>query len=214
LGAQLAQWVDDSGSDKLWNLVQTSEGYYKLQSTANASLYATAATAGGAVDLQAATDAHTQQWQTVIDFGTTAGAGFKVVNRNSGKVAGVSGASTADGASIVQWADTGSADQRWNISRNTGGNAVITNAGSAKVAGVYQGSTSQGVRAVQWTSTGAADQQWTFAANGPYYTIQNVNSNRYLGVSSGSTANGANLVQWAGNGSLDQQWQLVQVSGT
>jgi len=212
-GAQLTQWVDDSGSDKLWNLVQTSEGYYKLQSTANTSLYATAATAGGAVDLQTATDAYAQQWQTVIDFGTTAGAGFKVVNRNSGKVAGVSGASTANGASIVQWTDSSSTDQRWSVSRNANGNAVITNGASAKVVGVYQGSTSQGARAVQWTNTGAADQQWAFTASGPYYTIQNVNSSLYLGVSGGSTTNGANVVQWAGTGSLDQQWQLVQVSG-
>jgi hypothetical protein len=219
-GTKLTQWVDDGASDKLWNLVSTSDGYYQLQSTANTSLFATAATAGGAVDLQAAIDANTnasgaqtQQWQLVIDFTTTAGAGFKMVNRNSGKVAGVNGGSTANGASIVQWTDNGSADQRWRISRNANGNAVLTNDASGKVVGVYQGSTSQGARAVQWTSTGATNQQWTFAASGPYYTIQNVNSNLYLGVLGGSVSNGAEVVQWTGNGSLDQQWQLVQVSG-
>ena len=219
-GTKLTQWVDDGGSDKLWNLAQTSDGYYRLQSTANTSLYATAATANGAVDLQSAIDVNTdpngayaQQWQLVIDFSTTAGAYFKVVNHNSGKVLGVSGASTSDGASIVQWPYTGSTDQLWKVSLNSSGNAVITNNGSAKVAGVYQGSTSPGARAVQWTNTGAADQQWTFVAGGPYYTIRNVNSSLYLGVLGGSTADGAGVVQWTGNGSLDQEWQLVQVSG-
>jgi hypothetical protein len=219
-GTKLTQWVDDGGSDKLWNLVQTSDGYYQLQSTANTSLYATAATPGGAVDIEGGIDpsanaagAHTQQWQLVIDFSTTSGAYFKVVNHNSGKALGVSGASTSDGASIVQWTYTGSTDQLWNVSLNSNGKAVITNDASAKVAGVYQGSTAQGAHAVQWTNTGAADQQWTFAASGPYYTIQNTNSGLDLGVSGGSTADGANAVQWAGNGSLDQQWQLVQVSG-
>ena len=212
-GAKLTQWVDDGGSDKLWNLVQTSDGYYQLQSTANTSLYATAATAGGAVDLENATGTAPQQWQLVIDFTTTSGAYFKVVNRNSSKTLGVYGASTSNGASIVQWTYTGSTDQLWNVALNSNGNTVITNNASAKVVGVYQGSTSQGAQAVQWTNTGATDQQWTFTPSGPYYTVQNVNSSLYLGVSGASTANGANVVQWAGNGSLDQQWQLVQVSG-
>lgn len=219
-GTDLAQWVDDGGADKLWNLVPTSDGYYQLRSSANTSLYATGATAGAAVDLETAVDvntnpagAHAQQWQLVMDFGTTSGASFEVVNRNSGKVLGVYGAGTSDGAAIVQWTYTGSTDQLWNVSLNSGGKAVITDDNSAKVVGVHQASTSQGAQAVQWTGTGAADQQWIFAASGPYYTIQNVNSGLYLGVSGGSTANGADVVQWAGNGSLDQQWQLVQVSG-
>jgi len=212
-GTKLTQWVDDGSSDKLWNLVQTTDGYYRLQSTANTALYATAATAGGAVDLQSLSTATTQQWQLVIDLATTAGAYFKVVNRNSSKTLGVSGASTANGASIVQWTYTGSTDQLWNVALNSSGKAVITNNNSAKVVGVYQGSTSAGTRTVQWSNTGAADQQWTVTSSGPYYTVQNVNSGLYLGVSGGSTADGANVVQWTGSGSLDQQWQLVQVSG-
>ncbi|MCJ1697770.1 RICIN domain-containing protein [Rathayibacter caricis] len=37
-GQQLTQWVDDNGSDKLWNLVPTSGGYYRIQSTKNTSV--------------------------------------------------------------------------------------------------------------------------------------------------------------------------------
>ena len=219
-GTQLTQWVDDGGTDKLWNLVTTSDGYVKLQSNKNTALYATGATAGGAVDVEAAIDpatnptgANAQQWQLVIDFGTTANAYFKVVNRNSGKVLGVYGGSLANGASAVQWTDTSSQDQGWRVTLNSSGNAVLTDRASGKVVGISQGSTTQGASAVQWTNTGAADQQWTFTASGPYYTIRNVNSGLYLGVLGGSTADGAQVVQWAGNSSLDQQWQLVQVSG-
>jgi hypothetical protein len=64
-GAKLTQWVDDNGTDKLWNLVAASGGYYKLQSVKNTALYATATTAGGAVDVEAATTSNAQQWQLV-----------------------------------------------------------------------------------------------------------------------------------------------------
>ena len=64
-GAKLAQWVDDGGTDKLWNLVSAGGGYYKLQSVKNTSLYATAATAGGAVDIEVASISSAQQWQLI-----------------------------------------------------------------------------------------------------------------------------------------------------
>jgi len=64
-GAKLAQWVDDGGTDKLWNLVPVTGGYYKLQSVKNTAMYATAATAGGAVDIETTSTATSQQWQLV-----------------------------------------------------------------------------------------------------------------------------------------------------
>jgi hypothetical protein len=65
-GAKLAQWVDDGGTDKLWNLVPVAGGYYKLQSAKNTAMYATAATAGGAADIETASTAYARQWQLVV----------------------------------------------------------------------------------------------------------------------------------------------------
>jgi hypothetical protein len=50
-----------------------------------------------------------------VDLGHSAGAYYKLVNRHSGKVLSVLGGSTADGARVVQWADTGSLDQQWQL---------------------------------------------------------------------------------------------------
>jgi len=41
---------------------------------------------------------------------------FRIANVNSGKVLGVAGMSTADSASVVQFADTGTADHNWLVS--------------------------------------------------------------------------------------------------
>jgi hypothetical protein len=73
-GTQLTQWTDDGGTDKLWNLVSSGDGYYELQSAKGPSLYATAATAGAAVTLAAAStaDPTAQQWQLVRQAPTAA----------------------------------------------------------------------------------------------------------------------------------------------
>jgi hypothetical protein len=51
-----------------------------------------------------------QQWQVVA-----VGSNYKLVNRNSGLALTVSGASTSDGAQIVQQAYTGASSQLWSL---------------------------------------------------------------------------------------------------
>jgi hypothetical protein len=145
------------------------------------------------------------------DYGHSAGSYYKLVNRKSGLVLGVSGGSLANGAQLLQWTDTGSADQAWHVT-TTSGITKFGDRNSGQVLGIWQASTAQGANAVQWLDTGSADQQWKMTAVGSYYKLVNVNSGMVLGVSGGSTAAGASVVQWADTGTLDQQWQLVQVS--
>lgn len=145
-----------------------------------------------------------------VDLGHSAGTYDKLVNRKSGKVLGVNGGNLADGASLVQWTDTGADDQAWHMT-TVGGATVLGNRGSGRVAGVYQSGTADGAQVVQWLDTGAADQHWQVVQDGSYVKLRNVNSGKVLGVLGGSTADGAQVVQWTDNGSLDQQWQIVQV---
>jgi hypothetical protein len=146
------------------------------------------------------------------DFGNSAGAYYKLVNRRSGKALGVSGGALDDGRSAVQWTDNGSADQAWHATTLANGNTVFGNRGSGRVLGVYQASTSQGANVVQWLDTAAADQQWLLVQAGAYVKIKNVNSGLLLGVLGASLSDGAQITQWPDTGSLDQQWLLVQVS--
>jgi hypothetical protein len=146
-----------------------------------------------------------------MDFGDSAGAYYKLVNRNSGLVVGVSGGSLANGAGLVQWTDTGAADQAWHVT-TTSGVTKFGNRNSGQVVGIWQSGTADGDQAVQWLGTGVADQQWQMAAVGSYYKFVNVNSGKVLGVLGGSLSAGVQVVQWDDTGALDQQWQVVQVS--
>lgn len=73
-GTQLAQWVDDGGSDKLWNLVPTTDGYYRIQSAKNTSLYMTGTAynplrLGTAIDTSSDPTAdYSQQWELVPSY--------------------------------------------------------------------------------------------------------------------------------------------------
>lgn len=146
------------------------------------------------------------------DFGSSAGAYYKLVNRNSGKVLGVLGGSLSDGTNAVQWSDNGSADQAWHVTTLANGNKVLTDRNSGDALGIWQGQSTDGANAVQWVDNGSTDQQWQLVQVGSYYKLRNVKSGKVLGIYQGSTANGAQAVQWTDTGALDQQWQLVQVS--
>ncbi|WP_340384581.1 hypothetical protein U5640_42680 [Streptomyces sp. SS7] len=63
-GQKIGQWVDNSRTGS-WNLVRTSDGFYRLQSVKNTSLYLTGATAGGQLTLQTAATDGSQDWELV-----------------------------------------------------------------------------------------------------------------------------------------------------
>ncbi|WP_405467928.1 RICIN domain-containing protein [Streptomyces canus] len=63
-GQKIGQWVDNSATGS-WNLVKTSDGFYKLQSVKNTSLYLTGATAGSQLTLQTAATDGSQDWELV-----------------------------------------------------------------------------------------------------------------------------------------------------
>ncbi|MBK3642104.1 RICIN domain-containing protein [Streptomyces sp. MBT33] len=63
-GQKIGQWVDNSATGS-WNLVKTSDGFYKLQSVKNTSLYLTGASAGTQLTLQTALTDGSQDWELV-----------------------------------------------------------------------------------------------------------------------------------------------------
>ncbi|MFI6931050.1 alpha-L-fucosidase [Streptomyces sp. NPDC050287] len=139
------------------------------------------------------------------DLGT-----FKVVNRKSGKVLDVSGASTADGGAIIQWPWTGGTNQQWKLLPNTDGSYRLSNVKSGKMLDSPGGST-QGTTLDQWTDTSSDNQWWKLApsSTGGYYTLVNVHNGWYADVKDASTADGAKVIQWTATGATNQDWQIV-----
>jgi sugar lactone lactonase YvrE len=134
---------------------------------------------------------------------------YYVQNVNSGMVLGVAGASTAEGANIVQWLVNGSTDQKWNIRELPNGAYVFTDANSGLVIGVWGASLNYGAPLIQWSGNNSPDQHWYLIQNGAFWNIKDVNSGLYMDISGGSTAQGADAFQWPANGGQSQLWTLT-----
>ncbi len=136
---------------------------------------------------------------------------YRFLNLNSGQALDVNGASTANGAGIIQWPQNGGNNQQWQITDNGGGYYKITNRNSGQALDVNMSSTANGAGIIQWPWNGGNNQQWqlTATSTGVYKAI-NRNSGLALDVNGASTANGAGIIQWPWGGGNNQQWQIVQ----
>ena len=137
------------------------------------------------------------------------GGWFRLANRNSGKVLDVNGASTAEGAKVIQWTWSGSTNQQWQLLPNADGSFRL----SARHSGlVLTAGSTQGAQLEQRADTGGNDQWWKLVdAGGGQVTLVNVRTGWCADVDGSSKADGAKVIQWAANGVANQQWQVVWV---
>jgi beta-glucanase (GH16 family) len=132
---------------------------------------------------------------------------YTIKNRNSGKFLDVSGSSTSDGATIVQWPATGGNNQRWQFISVGSGYYAIKNVYSGKYMDIEGASTANDAKNIQWTYSGATNQQWQLVSAGSgYYKIKNRKSGKILDISGASTADGAQNIQYTDNGGYNQHW--------
>ncbi|MBL1286647.1 glycoside hydrolase family 127 protein [Streptomyces sp. For3] len=135
---------------------------------------------------------------------------YRIANRNSGKVLGVDGMSTANSAHVVQFGDTGTADHLWRLVANGDGWYRIRNQHSGKVLGVDLMSTANSAHVVQFDDNDTADHLWQLVPDGDgWYHIRNRNSDKVLGVDGMSGADSAHVVQYDDNGTADHLWKLL-----
>jgi Ricin-type beta-trefoil lectin domain-like len=132
---------------------------------------------------------------------------------HSGHNLDVEGASTADGARIIQWYQSFSGNsyapnQLWTFEAvpNTYDTYYIKSRSSGKVLTVN--SYAAGAQVVQWTTHGGTNQQWVEVKVGAASKYRNVWSGLYLDVSGYSYAAGAPLVQWYQTSGLNQQFYI------
>ncbi|WIX89640.1 non-reducing end alpha-L-arabinofuranosidase family hydrolase [Amycolatopsis sp. DG1A-15b] len=141
-------------------------------------------------------------------------AWYVLLNRNSGKALDVNGASTTDGAGLIQWSRTNATNQQFQFVDSGGGYYRLRARHSGKVLDVFNWSTADGASIVQWTDGNGANQQFSLADSaGGYVRLVNRNSGKVAGVQGASTADGAGVEQRSDAGGNNQQWQLVKVDG-
>ncbi|MCX2946716.1 non-reducing end alpha-L-arabinofuranosidase family hydrolase [Lentzea sp. NEAU-D7] len=141
-------------------------------------------------------------------------AWYVLLNRASGKALDVNGASTADGAGIVQWARTNATNQQFQFVDSGGGYYRLRARHSGKVLDVFNWSAADGAAVVQWPDVNGANQQFRLAdSDGGHVRLVNRNSGKAVEVQGAATADGARVVQYTDWNGGNQQWQLVRVGG-
>ncbi|MGW2541117.1 glycosyl hydrolase family 95 catalytic domain-containing protein [Kitasatospora sp. NPDC001574] len=145
---------------------------------------------------------------TTITVGLLTGE-FKLVNRNSGLVMDVFGGSSADGAPVIQYAWSGSTNQRWRLLPDHDGSFRLSSVRSGRVLEDPGASGTVGKALHQWSDTNSGNQWWRLVPTGTggHYRLVNVRSGLCADVRSGSTSSGAAIVQSPAGGGASQEWK-------
>ncbi|WP_204358977.1 pectinesterase family protein [Streptosporangium sp. 'caverna'] len=147
-----------------------------------------------------------------------AGGVYTLASGSSGKCVDVAGASSADGALLVQVACNAAAtDQQWKATAQ-GSAFTLANVGSGRCVDVPGSSTVSGTQLQQW---GCGDgtkppQQWTFApssAASGKYLVRSVVSGLCVANRDGSTAGNNPIVEETCSDVARMQWTFNQLSG-
>lgn len=132
-----------------------------------------------------------------------------IVAKHSGKALDVLSASTANGASIVQWDAWGGANQRWQFQSTGDGYAQIVSKNSGKCIDVPGSQTGDGVAVTQYSCNSGSNQRFRLVnQGGGYYTIQAKHSGKCLDVYAFSQNNGGKLVQWTCGAGDNQRFRF------
>ncbi|MFC7308174.1 ThuA domain-containing protein [Streptomyces monticola] len=140
------------------------------------------------------------------------GGVYTLTAQHSNKLADVSGNSSADGARVIQWTATNSANQKWKLTDAGSGTFTLTAQHSNKCMGVTGSSTADNAPIQQETCvTGAGNQKWKLESTvtAGVYRIVSVPSNKCLDVPGASTADDVQLIQYICHTSTNQQWKLT-----
>src|SRR5688572_10145825 len=139
---------------------------------------------------------------------------YRILARHSGKGLNVNGASTADGAAVVQWPYSASApaNDEWELIDVGSGYHRVVARHSGKVLTIAGASTANGAIAEQRTYSSAIHQQWQVSDLGTgFYRFTARHSGKVLDVNGVSTADGATIHQWTASTGFNQQWQVLPV---
>lgn len=139
---------------------------------------------------------------------------YQLQNEASGLSMNVSGASTSDGAAIIQWGYSGTANELWTFKATSSGYYQINNVRSGKDAVVQGASTSNGAKIIQWTFGSSGDDQWKPVQNSDgSYTFYNLHSGKVIDDPGSSTSAGTQFDQWSANGGANQKFKVISQGG-
>jgi hypothetical protein len=105
-----------------------------------------------------------QQWDVTPLPATNGGdySFFSFTAVHSGKATDINNWSFDDGGNVMQWDNTGNANQHWYLEYVSNGWFYVRSRWSGKYLDVSGASTANGANIQQWTGNGGLNQQWRF----------------------------------------------------
>nr|WSY58089.1 RICIN domain-containing protein [Streptomyces sp. NBC_00886] len=118
-GTAVQQYTCNGSTAQNWQLVATSDGYYRVNSNLNAAeawdVTGVSTADSALIQLWTYSGGNNQQWLPVAE----ADGAYHFVNRNSGKCLDVPSASTADSVQLAQYTCNGTAAQSFTLGGGT-----------------------------------------------------------------------------------------------
>jgi hypothetical protein len=131
----------------------------------------------------------------------------RIIAKHSSRAMDVSGASTANGAPLIQWDFHGGQNQMFRPDPMGGGFFRLVSLNTGKVADVSGASMASGAAIVQWDWHGGDNQLFRLEPlSDGFVRIIAKHSGKVIDVAGGSTGNGAQLIQWDWHGGPNQRW--------
>ncbi|MFG3338959.1 RICIN domain-containing protein [Glycomyces sp. NPDC048151] len=152
-------------------------------------------------------------WTASPAHAVQTGVWYFIESRHSGLVLDVLNASTATGAQIIQYNNTGGTHQQFRFIDAGSGYYRIQARHSNQVLDVWEWNAANGATIAQFTDLGGTNQQWQVNESGGYATFVNRFSGKALDVWEWSTAAGSRISQYDVLGGYNQQWRLVTAGG-
>ncbi len=149
------------------------------------------------------------RWWTGSGGGGGFSGNYELRNNASLLSLNVSGASTANGAAIIQWPYQGANNSLFYFTATDSGYYQIVNVNSGKDVVVQGASTANGALIIQYQFGSSQNDQWQPQQNGDgTYTFVNRRSGLVLEDPGSNGSQGTQMDQWSGNGGQNQHWKL------
>jgi alpha-L-fucosidase 2 len=153
---------------------------------------------------------HTYRASAARSGPVDAGATYRLVAQHSGKAADINGASTAAGATLIQWPAGGGLNQQFEFLASDGGHYRLRARHSGLV--LQPAGSGGGADITQQRDADTAAQQWRVVDHGgDVIGLVNRQSGLAMDVWQASTADGARIALWTPTAGTNQQFRLQRV---
>jgi cytochrome c len=135
---------------------------------------------------------------------------YHIVAKHSGLPLGIREGRSEEGADAIQWTETGSDEQRFEIVAADRGNVRLRAVHSGRYLAVAGGATHNAARVVQTADASAPSAQWVLVpVRGDWFRVLSAHSEQSLAVSARETGRGSLIIQWPGYDGDEQLWCFV-----